>query len=137
MTLPTAADIQALLAYLPRLYAPGFEPVLRWHGGVKGADGVIHLPYPEYHPLVEAFYRQAAAPCWLDTGYKPEEAWKLLQDEELVRTADLNRIRAMLTYCVRGERFSDGHWGEMIQAGHIRRILERLGELLVNKSGKE
>jgi hypothetical protein len=35
----------------------------------------------------------------------------------------------MLTFCVRGERFSDGHWEEMIEKGYIRRILERLNEI--------
>ena len=32
----------------------------------------------------------------------------------------------MLTFCVRGECFSDGHWAEMIEKGYIRRLLERL-----------
>ena len=35
----------------------------------------------------------------------------------------------MLTYCVRGERFSDGHWEAMVESGVIRSILERLQEL--------
>jgi hypothetical protein len=35
----------------------------------------------------------------------------------------------MLTYCVWGERFSDGHWGTMIEKGYIRRLLERLDEI--------
>jgi hypothetical protein len=35
----------------------------------------------------------------------------------------------MLTYCVRGERFSEGHWGAMIEQGHVRRLLERLVEI--------
>jgi hypothetical protein len=40
----------------------------------------------------------------------------------------------MLTYCVRGERFSDGHWGAMIEAGYVRRLLERLAELRAQES---
>ena len=32
----------------------------------------------------------------------------------------------MLTFCVRGERFSDGHWAEMIEVGYIGFLLERL-----------
>ena len=32
----------------------------------------------------------------------------------------------MLTYCVRGERFSEG---AMIDHGHVRRLLERLADL--------
>jgi hypothetical protein len=35
----------------------------------------------------------------------------------------------MLTFCVRGERFSDGHWAAMIEKGYIRRVLERLNEI--------
>ena len=53
----------------------------------------------------------------------------MLEDEELVRAADLSQIRTMLTYCVRGERFGDGHWGAMIEQGHVRRLLERLKEI--------
>jgi hypothetical protein len=35
----------------------------------------------------------------------------------------------MLTYCVRGERFCDGHLGGMIEKGHVQRILQRLREI--------
>ncbi|MEI2789718.1 MAG: DUF6508 domain-containing protein [Steroidobacteraceae bacterium] len=46
-----------------------------------------------------------------------------------VRRASLDEIRTMLTYCVRGERFCDGHWGAQILGAHVRRLLERLVEL--------
>ena len=46
-----------------------------------------------------------------------------------MRTASLAQIKTMLTFCVRGERFSDGHWGAMIAKVHIRRLLERLNEI--------
>ena len=39
------------------------------------------------------------------------------------------QIKTMLTYCVRGERFGDGHWAAMIEGGHVRRLLERLTEM--------
>ena len=35
----------------------------------------------------------------------------------------------MLTFCVRGERFCDGHWAAMIEGGQVRRLLERLKEI--------
>ena len=53
----------------------------------------------------------------------------MLKDEGRVKTASLSEIKSMLTFCVRGERFSDGHWGEMIEKGYIRRVLERLNEI--------
>ena len=31
--MPTWQDIEKLTAYLPRLYAEGFHPVLEWEGG--------------------------------------------------------------------------------------------------------
>ena len=125
--LPTLQDIETITSYLPRLYAEGFSPVVKWEGG-KQKDGSFTLPYPQYDPLVEEFFRLGGGP-WIDYDYNPERAYQLLQDEARVRRATLQEIKAMLTYCVRGERFSDGHWAEMIEKGHIRRILERLNEI--------
>jgi len=53
----------------------------------------------------------------------------MIKDEALIRTASLSQIKTMLTFCLRGERFSDGHWAQMIEKGHIRRLLERLNEI--------
>ena len=125
--LPTLQDIERLTAYLPRLYAEGFSPVIRWEGGEKLKDGSFTLPYPKYDPLVEEFFLLGGA--WLDYEYNPEQAYQMLKDEEAVKAASLTQIKSMLTFCARGERFSDGHWGEMIEKGYIRRILERLDEI--------
>jgi hypothetical protein len=126
---PTPEQIEALTSFLPRLYAEGFSPVASWNGGERGKDGSISLPYPTYHPLVEEFFRRVSSDGWLDPGYRPEQAAEMLKDESRVKTASLDQIRSMLTYCVRGERFSEGHWGQMIERGHIRRLLERLKAL--------
>ena len=125
--LPSIQEIEALTAYLPRLYAEGFSPVIRWEGG-KQKDGSFTLPYPKYDPVVEEFFRLGGGP-WIDVNYNPEQAWQMLKDENLIKTASLSQIKTMLTFCVRGERFSDGHWAEMIEKGYIRRILERLDEI--------
>jgi hypothetical protein len=127
--LPTLPEIEELVAFLPRLYAQGFVPVKQWHGGIKREDGVYTMPWPEYDELVNEFFRAAASECWLDYDYRPEDAYRMLADEDFVKNADLNPVKTMLTYCVRGERFSDGHWGEMIEGGHVRRLLQRLAEL--------
>jgi hypothetical protein len=113
------------------LYADGFSPVTSWEGG-KRKDGTFTLPYPIYNNVVEEFFRAAAGEAWVDVGYDPEQAYKVLKNEDLVKTASLAEIRTMLTFCLRGERFSDGHWAQMIEEGHIRRLLERLDEI---KSG--
>ncbi|MCL4870051.1 MAG: hypothetical protein KJ063_13890 [Anaerolineae bacterium] len=129
---PTAQQIDELLSFLPRLYGDGFVPVKAWHGGAK-EDGTMTLPWPEYHELVPQFFAAAAAECWRDYQYDMTQAWQMLADEPLVKQASLAQIKTMLTYCVRGERFSDGHWGMMIEEGHIRRLLERLAVLQENQ----
>jgi hypothetical protein len=121
--------MQELVAFLPRLYLEGFKPVIKWNGGDQGKDGFFRLPWPEYNPVVAEFYYFAANPCWLDYQYRPEEAARMLKDEEFVKSASLSQVKTMLTFCVRGERFSDGHWAEMIENGYIRKILERINEL--------
>jgi hypothetical protein len=126
--LPTLQDIEKLTAYLPRLYAEGFSPVLKWEGGERLKNGSFTLPYPKYDPLVEEFFRLGGGP-WIDYEYNPEQAYQMLKDAARLKTASLHEIKSMLTFCVRGERFSDGHWGEMIEKGYIRRILERLNEI--------
>lgn len=126
-TLPTREDIDELVAYLPRLYAEGFQPILRWDGGEKTKEGYLTMPWPVYDPLVEQFF--TFKPCWLDYNYSPENAGKILKDEARIKTATFAEIKSMLTFCVRGERFSSGHWGAMISQGHIRRLLERLVEI--------
>ena len=120
---PTAQEYEALLAFLPQLYAPGFEPILEWKGGAGT------FPYPEYDERVKAFYQMAGRPPWNDYGYSPAEAVRMLKDPEAIRTATLDDIRTMLTYCVRGERFGDGLWATMIEEGYIRQILERVAVL--------
>jgi hypothetical protein len=127
--LPTREDIKELTAFLPRLYAEGFRPVQRWEGGTPNLDGSISLPWPVYDEVVEQFFKTAGKTCWLDYNYQPEQAGAMLADENAVRSATLAQIKTMLTFCLRGERFSDGHWADMIEQGHIRRLLERLAEL--------
>lgn len=95
-------------------------------GGEKLPDGATTFRYPEYDPTVVAFFEITAQSKWSDTAYDPEQAGKMLQDEQLVANASIAQIRTMLTYCTRGERFCDGHWGAMIEIGYVQRLLERL-----------
>ena len=87
------------------------------------------MPWPRYEDLVTEFFQAADQDCWMDFDYVPEEAGPMLEDHALVRQASLDEIKTMLTYCVRGERFCDGHWGAMIERGHVPRLLERLAEI--------
>jgi hypothetical protein len=126
---PTPQDIADLVAFLPQLSAPGFNPIVDWGGGEKDEEGSFVMPWPNYHPVVGEFFRKAESECWTDHDYEPIEAGRMLEDKKLIEAADLSQIRTILTYCVRGERFCDGHLGEMIEKGYVQRILKRLSEI--------
>jgi hypothetical protein len=126
---PTTRDIERLLAFLPRLSVKGFTPIRRWGGGEKNPNGAYVMPWPVYDEVVKDFFEAAEQDCWMDFDYVPEQAGQLLLSEDGVRNATLDQIKTMLTYCVRGERFGEGHWAAMIEGGHVRRLLERLAEL--------
>jgi hypothetical protein len=118
--------IEELLRFLPLFDVPGRDFVVDWRGDETRPDGSITLPYPVYAQDVEAFYRLAGQSCWSDTAYVPEQARRMLEDEAAIRRATLDQIRTMLTYCVRGERFCDGHWAAMLESGRVVAILRRL-----------
>lgn len=127
---PTASDFNELLGYLPVLYASGFSPVRRWRGGDSKNDGSIPaLPWAEYEDSVTQFFGAAAGTCWSDHDYASKHIGKVINDPSRVASATLEEIKSMLTWCVRGERFCDGHWGTVIERGYIRNILQRLQAL--------
>ena len=127
----TRDRVDELLRFLPRLGKPGESLDPEWRGldATPDKDRVLTLPYPTYPPVVEEFFQLASQPCWSDYGYKPEAADKLVHSDEAIASASLGEIKTMLTFCVRGERFCDGHWGAMVNGGRIRAILRRLEQL--------
>lgn len=133
---PTPDEIDELVAFLPLLDAEGLAPIVRWGGGERLADGSHSMPWPEYAPVVARFYGAAAKECWSDFTYVPELAARMLADGAGVATASLAHVKTMLTYCVRGERFCEGHWAAMINAGHIQRLLSRLRVLRERERGR-
>ncbi|MBN1399449.1 MAG: hypothetical protein JXA74_01355, partial [Anaerolineae bacterium] len=71
----------------------------------------------------------AGLPPWCDYGYDPRRAAEMLADDARVERTTLAQIVTMLTYCVRGERFGDGHWEALLEAGRVQALLRRLAAL--------
>lgn len=128
---PTSLEIEELVSFLPRLYAEGFTPAV-WHGGTPDQEGVIQIPWLDYNETVIEFIKVAERECWTDTEYIKKKPHQMLENECAVESADLNEIRTILTWCVRGERFCTGHWRAVIEGGVVRRLLQRLAELESN-----
>ncbi len=61
----------------------------------------------------------------------------MVEDEAFIQKSSLAEIKTMLTYCVRGERFCDGHWGAVLESGKLVKILERLEALRDEGVGKQ
>jgi len=123
---PTTTEIDAMVAFLPTLYAENADLVVDWKGGPKDKNGVITVPYPVYTQVVQEFMAAASQECWTDFDYVRNYGGTMLQDEAAIRNATIDDLKSMLTSIVRGERFCDGHWAVMIQQGYVRRVLERV-----------
>lgn len=119
-------EIDILTAYLPVLYAEGFEPIEEWDGGFDEETRTYTEAIPKYNEKVFDFVKAASSDFWADYKYDPKESYNRLQDTEFIKRADLQEVKSMLTYCIRGERFCDGFWGAMIEEGYIKLLLERL-----------
>ena len=82
-------------------------------------------PYPMYPVPVTEFFYAASAECW-SAEYIESGAGAAARDRGRIARASLDEIRAMLTWCVRGERFCDGHWASILEEGIVFAILDRL-----------
>ena len=123
MTLPTPADIDALLAFLPGFYQPG-RRFTREPESVSGLGPVF-----DYDHDVTAFFRIAGTGCWVDQDYDPQQATSLLNDAPAIATADLPTLRTLITACTRGEKFCDGWWASLLREGKLQAVLQRLAIL--------
>jgi len=110
----TTADMDELLAFLPIFEDEQFVAVEKWN------------PWPEYTTEASAFSRLAGKPCWNDYDYLGSEASKKIDDGAFIAAASLADIKAMLSLCVRSERFGDGNWAHFLQSGRIVAILRRI-----------
>ncbi len=124
----TRQEIDQLLRFLPLLDVPDREFV-EWRVGHKNETERLVRPYAVYPPDVLEFFQAAGKPCWADHIYRSGEAAAMLDDDDMVRAADLDQVKAMLTFCVCGERFCDGHWAALLESGRVVALLKRLAEL--------
>lgn len=104
-----------LLRFLPLFDVPNREFIKQWNNG-----------YPVYSEDVEQFFSLVSQDYWCDYNYNPNGVSKMLENDEFINQAKLEDIKTMLTYCVRGERFCDGHWGAVLKNGRIIALLKRL-----------
>jgi hypothetical protein len=123
-------DIDAMLAYLPRLEADGFVPCT-WEI-IPGS-----LPYPTYHPDLESMMRLVfGSSAAIDPygslpedppGLDPHRIGEL--PREFYESASLDQIRRYLAQLVRAERFCDGSIESQFENGTLFTALRRVRDL--------
>ncbi len=125
----TREEIDDLLRFLPLFDMPGREFVLGWTGGETIDDSTVTMLHPVYTEDVLEFFWLAGQACWSDFEYKPAEQATRLGDDAFIQKATLAEIKSLLTYCVRAERFGEGHWAAVLESGRVTAILRRLAVL--------
>ena len=123
---PTKADIDAMLELIPL-----FENSNRDHGEWGEFKGghvpMFHLGSADSQFMERAYEHKFVYsfdwPSWKD------EAERLTDDPEALKTADLDMIRKLITTHVRADRFCEGHLAGVSKSGHLLAILYRLTQI--------
>jgi hypothetical protein len=127
---PSRNDLQAVADLLPGLLRVESRPA-ELRGGTPSVEGNVQMPYTTYSPEAEkvmtAIYERNLL-LDFDWSEWKQDAQRFL-DPKVVATASLDEVQRLLTLHVRTERLSEGHFAQMITAGHISALLRRLGEL--------
>jgi hypothetical protein len=126
---PTMDEIKTLLNFLHVFNTANYDPIKEWVGG-RDSSNSFTLPYPMYQTEVEQFFELASQEQWCDYDYNIALISIKIKAIKALKSATIPEIKTMLTFCVRGERFSDGHRAAMIEQGVITKLLLLLSKHL-------
>ncbi len=103
----------------------------KWEGGEE-EDGARQLGYPVYDEGIEKFVEDVYKSDLMRQDYieylKPYQA-KMANPNNLIKSADFELLKAILTYYIRQERFGDGLWATAANEKIFLGILYRLKKL--------
>jgi hypothetical protein len=127
-----AADLDAILVFLPRFHDADLSPAAIREPGIHEQDGELFIDRGENHPLVSEFIS-----ALYEHGFVRDFDWIAWQSDaeclhakpELLQSASLCTCVKLLTLHARREHFVDGHFSSMVRTGHISRILHRIKRL--------
>lgn len=124
-TMPVAGNLAAYVSYFE--YHSG--DFCTWEAEPTGSDDI-----PAYHPRYEGellrFIESAGSSGLMRTDYMNAlGGFDPSAPMDFIQAADVELLRAVLTYYVRQERFCEGLWAKAAGDGVFLAILHRLGEL--------
>jgi len=122
----TATGIDRILSFLPMLEQRGAK-LYRIDPQQNPLEPCIYSN--EMNGFLQALHDEGVILLSFNWGVWLEEANEYVNDEDLLRHADLLTIQKLLTTQVRAERFNSGNLAELIDNGHLVDILRRLAVL--------
>jgi hypothetical protein len=126
----TKQDLEALVRFLPAFEQAGRVFVERWEGGRPDGDGLVHFPHPIYCEDVARFFKLVGQLVRGSGLSRSPRTTELTQNPGLIASATRAEAFGVLANCGRLERFVDGHWEQMLNAGVVQAALRRLKTLL-------
>lgn len=123
-------SIARLLDY--RKYFSGCESQLYRWVDTRETDGIIIPGHPQYDTALVRFINEVYDSGLLLDNYEEVLDRQRVSDVDmLINGADMNLLRAILTYYVRGEHSQTGLWGRGVRKKCFLRILNRLSDLRI------
>ncbi len=127
-------NIEQLSEYLSYLTDATKESVVSWVNGGDQNDDPFYLTYPVYDRTFVEFVDELYETDLLLENYNEIIMELGLTDERdlalVIDEADMDVVRAILTYFIRQERFQDGLWAEAVEQRVFLNVLKRLRELI-------
>lgn len=133
LSLPKA-DIRRLCAYIPFFESFDAGKICQIEEGIQNAEKPT-FPYHVYEERLERFIKDFLKSSLVDHNYLDTIGAKGIKGNErlgieIIESADLELIKAIMTYYVRQERFCDGLWYSAARDGIFLALLMRLNELV-------
>jgi len=121
----TKANIEAVTAFRTAIE----NTKVKWQEG-KGTGGLCYPVYGEaILGLLQALYaNNFVQPFDYNVWYK-KSGERYVLETALLKSADLEICIKLLTTHARADRLCDGWFGDMVERGHIGKILDRLVEI--------
>lgn len=142
-------DLEAVLALKQTFDSLPADQFRHWNGWepyeIQPGVQALHIPYPEYHPVVEdwtvAVY---CTPFYIDPyrvvpgkdeRIPPPRFLRLGEPghpspEEFFANADLDEVRQYMAVALRGEKWCEGHIAREFELGVIQAAFRRLEHLV-------
>jgi len=104
------------------------KPLVEWRGGERDANGVVHMPFPVYHPAVDRLVESLRQANAIAAGFDwmHWDGARRYSVEADVLTAPLEDVVRLVTAIVRGERFCDGTIAAAIEDGRLLAAAQRV-----------